>query len=150
MNKRLTEQYDSKQNKHVLSGIDVNKEYEYKKQIQELSQKIVELEVLESAYNSDKKMFYLKLDELQNQIKTYSNSNDLLNDENKKLRSENNTLSVKLKMLSEINDNLKLESERLKDASKDRIQILESSKYLHEQIERLNTELNLQDRKSVV
>jgi len=89
-------------------------------------------------------MFYLKLDELQNQIKTYSNSNDLLNDENKKLRSENNTLSVKLKMLSEINDNLKLESERLKDASKDRIQILESSKYLHEQIERLNTELNLQ------
>jgi len=128
MNKRLTEQYDSRQNKHVLSGIDVNKEYEYKKQIDELSQRIIELEVLESAYNSDKKMFYQKLDELHNQIKTYSNSNDLLNDENKKLRSENNTLSVKLKMLSEMNDNLKLESEKLKDASKDRLQVLESSK----------------------
>lgn len=89
-------------------------------------------------------MFYKKLEEVNNKSNELSKSSDSLNNENKNLRSENNTLTVKVKMLNEMNDTLKLENDRLKDASKDRLQVLEGSKYLNEQIERLNTEINAQ------
>lgn len=79
MNKRLNEQFE-KSKKNVLNetGCEVNKQFsetlkDQRQSMEQMQATIDKLTVVESAYNSDKKMFYKTLEELNSQIEDFEN-----------------------------------------------------------------------------
>lgn len=79
MNKRLNEQFEkSKKNVMNETGAELNKQFtstlrDQQDTITDLQSQVSRLKVIESAYNSDKHMFYRTLEDLNSQIEDLTN-----------------------------------------------------------------------------